>query len=247
MEQSLIQGLGHLGLNEKQSLVYLALLRLGKGSSYAVSEVSGIKKPTTYVILDELIKKGVVHKIPRSNKKMYRAVAPELLLKEAENRLLETKQSLPALRSLMSTRQEKIKVLHFEGLNGFKEALYYRNEDSLGKEIVGFYSEADGMSQKLLDICEEYNKFTAKNNVDTKAFVPDHPSLLRWRKTDKEHKRTIKILPMSSYSSKVSIDTFSNIVRIMMNGGNQAVIIENSELAKTIREVFQLIWEKPKA
>ena len=51
------EALQTIGLNEKECAVYLALLQLGRASAYSVAQKSGLKKPTTYVILDELIEK----------------------------------------------------------------------------------------------------------------------------------------------------------------------------------------------
>ena len=243
MENTLVSGLTNLGLNEKQAQVYLALLKLGRGSAYAVSEESGLKKPTTYVILDELVEKGAAHRIPRVAKRLYKPVPPETLLHYAKQRVLDAEQLLPSFKSIGGRNPEKMNVLHFEGLRAFKEALHYRIEESFGKEIVGFYAEAKDMSPKLLAVCEEYNEFTAKNNIELRAFVPDHPSLVSFRKTDGAQKRTTHILPYSIYSSSVSIDTFSNIVRIVLNRNNQMVIIENTGLAKTIKQIFDLMWK----
>ncbi len=243
MENQLISGLANLGFNEKQAQVYLALLRLGKGSAYAISEQSGLKKPTAYVILDELVDKGAALRIPRATKRLYKPVPPDALLRDAKQRLNDTEQLLPSLKSMGGSRPEKMNVLHFEGLKAYKEALYYGMEECKGKEIVGFYAEAKDMSPKLLTICEEYSEWCAKNDISLKVFVPDHPSLARFRKTDALFKRLAVILPYSVYSSSVSIDTFSNIVRIMLNRNNQAVVIENRDLAKTIKEIFDLMWK----
>lgn len=244
MDTSLISGLTNIGFTDKQAQVYLALLKLGKGSAYAISEQSGLKKPTTYVILDELIEKGAAHRIPRASKRIYKPVAPEILFHDAEHRMDEAKKLLPSLKSIGSIKtQEKMNVMHFEGLKAFKEALHYRIEEAFGKEIVGFYAEAKDMSPKLLAICEEYNEFTANNNITLRAFVPDHPSLVSFRKTDTIQKRITHVLPYSIYSSAVSIDTFSNIVRLVLNRNNQMVIIENADLAKTIREIFNFMWK----
>jgi sugar-specific transcriptional regulator TrmB len=243
MENSLISGLNGLGFNEKQSQVYLALLKLGKASAYAISEISGLKKPTTYVILDELVEKGAAHRIPRVAKRMYKPVPPETLLHDAEQKISDMKGLLPSLKSIAGSKPEKLNVLHFEGLKAFKEALHYRIGEAIDKEIVGFYAEAKDMSPKLLEICEEYNEFTAKNNISLRAFVPDHPSVVSFRKTDAAQKRVTHTLPYSIYSSSVSIDTFSDIVRIVLNRNNQMVFIENPDLAKTIKQIFDFMWK----
>ncbi len=244
MDKTLIPALINIGLNEKQAQVYLALLRLGKGSAYGISEQSGLKKPTTYVILDELVDKGVALRIPKVSKRMFKPVLPEILIRDAEQRMFEAKQILPQLKSIGNTKPEKINVMHFEGLKAYKEALYYGMDECKNKEIVGFYAEANDMSPKLLAICEEYNEYCSKNGISLRFFVPDHPSLTNFRETDALFGRIAKILPYPIYSSSVSIDTFSNFVRIMLNRNNQAVIIENRDLAKTIKEIFEMMWKK---
>lgn len=244
MEQSLIAGLASIGLNEKQARIYLALLHMGTASAYTLSEHSGIKKPTTYVILDELIEKGIAHRIPRKGKRQYRPVSPETVIAHAERRMQDAREILPSLKSITSSKQGKIKVMHFDGVKAYKEALYYRINECIGKEIVGFYAEAKDMSPKILEICEEYNAFTKNNNITVKAFAPDHPSLTNFRKTDKAFGRIMRILPYARYSSSVSIDTFADVVRIVLNKNNQVVIIENADFAKTVREIFEMVWEK---
>ena len=59
------QALKTIGLSDKESAVYMALLQLGQATAYAVAVKSGLKKPTTYIILDELIEKGLVLKVPQ--------------------------------------------------------------------------------------------------------------------------------------------------------------------------------------
>ena len=77
MEQVLI----HLGLNEKQAKVYLALLQLGSGSVPSISVRSDVKRPTAYLILEELRQKELVNLVPKSTK-IYTAKSPQILLEE---------------------------------------------------------------------------------------------------------------------------------------------------------------------
>ena len=85
-----------LGLNDKQSAVYIALLQLGKGSAYGIADKSGLKRPTTYVIVEELIAKGLAERIPRARKQQYRAISPEQAFGALEERLALAKAKLPS-------------------------------------------------------------------------------------------------------------------------------------------------------
>jgi sugar-specific transcriptional regulator TrmB len=46
--------LKELGLTEKQAKIYLALVEIGKGTAYAIAKQAKLKRPITYVILEEL-------------------------------------------------------------------------------------------------------------------------------------------------------------------------------------------------
>ena len=52
------EALRNFGLNDKEARVYVALLELGQTTAYAIAERSGLKRPTVYVILDDLRQKG---------------------------------------------------------------------------------------------------------------------------------------------------------------------------------------------
>src|SRR5579863_9759160 len=94
------EAIATLGLNEKQTAVYLALLQLGKGSAYSIADKSGQKRPTTYVILGELIEKGLAERVPRVRKQLYKAVSPEQAFIVLEEKLALAKEKLPELLAL---------------------------------------------------------------------------------------------------------------------------------------------------
>jgi len=54
----LIQELQKLGLSDKESKVYLASLELGPAPIAAIAKQASVNRPTTYVIIESLIKKG---------------------------------------------------------------------------------------------------------------------------------------------------------------------------------------------
>src|SRR3989338_8173947 len=117
------ESLRSLGLSAKESEVYLALLSLGQTTAYAVAEKSGLKRPTVYVVLDDLRKKGLVLKIPNAKKQVFTAKSPEEFFGEAEERLRIAKQSLPDLLALADKPEKNFKTLYFEGEQNVKQDL----------------------------------------------------------------------------------------------------------------------------
>ena len=78
-----------IGLSEKDSEVYLACLELGTQPASVIARKAGLKRPTTYLILEELLKKGLVSEYTGSNVKFFTAVSPDYLLNYIEKQRRE--------------------------------------------------------------------------------------------------------------------------------------------------------------
>ena len=114
-----------LGLSDKETKVYLAALELGQAPAAEIAAHSGVNRATTYVILGELKKKGLVSTFLRGKKTIFAVESPERLsnLFEIEkNRIKESfsnlKKILPDLNKLYESRGEHPKARFFEGSVG---------------------------------------------------------------------------------------------------------------------------------
>jgi predicted transcriptional regulator len=240
-----LEALQTMGLSDKESKAYLALLELGQASAYAVAERAGLKKPTAYVLLDELVRKNLALKIPRAGKKKYRAKPPEDLFRDTEARLEQAKQKIPELAAFARAFEGSVpKTLFYEGLKGVEDAMWYRMKEMKGKSFVGFYASTVHADEKLNDIFLRWNKENAELHISSRAIVPDHPSLKLFRSLDTEHLRTVKIIPHEKYSSNISIEANDYFVRFVMLKEQQAVIFDNPHVATAMRQLFELLWEK---
>jgi len=235
--------LKNLGLNDKEARAYAALLELGQTTAYAVAERSGLKRPTVYVVLDELRQKGLVLKIPHVKKQLWSAKSPDEFFGEAEERLKIAKQALPELLA-MTSGSKKPRTLYFEGLRGIEDVTRYGLERMKGKEIIGFYAEAGDASPELKKIFGDYNNRLKRDCITERGIVPDIPNLKYWRDTDKEYGRTMKIVPPATYSARNSIEIGDTFVRILAFKDLQGVIIENEAIAQTMRQIFEMVWSK---
>ena len=233
-----------LGLSEKEALVYLALLELGTGSAYKVAVRSGLKRPTAYVLLDELVSKGIIAKIPYSKTKLYRAKQPSFLFEEAREQLKEAEKELPKIQASAKDEAYKPQVFLYEGVEGIKEILDYKIEEMRDKTIYGFYATASNDIQKRFGYFKEEENKRKKMNILVKGIAPDDPkNLKQYRDTDKLAGREIKILSKEVYSSNISIEIGDNWVKTNDFENLQGLIIENPAFAKTMREIFEIIWK----
>lgn len=239
------EALQTIGLSDKQSTVYIALLQLGRASSYAVSQKSGLKKPTTYVILDELIEKGLASRVPRVKKQLYIAISPEQAFAVAEEKFSLAKSKLPELLSLTRGERTKVNTLYFEGVEGIKQLLEYRIKEMHGEELVGFYAVDLNADPELVRYFkEDWGPGLPKRQIKTRVIVPEHPSMKDYRDADAQYGRDVRTVPFETFSSEVAIDTLGDVVRIHDYKNLQGVAIENEDVAKTVRQIFEMVWSK---
>lgn len=233
-----------IGLNEKESAVYTALLQLGRTSAYSVAEKSGLKRPTAYVILEALIKKGLANRVPRERKQLYVAVSPDQAFAVAEEKLSLAKQKLPELAAMTKGESTKVRAIYFEGVEGIKQLIEYRVKEMREKEIVGFWATDKSVDPGLSRYFkEEWGPLCGKLGITMRGVVPDDPTLKFYRDVDAKYGRVMKTVPPEQYSSEVAIDVLGDLVRIQDYKNLQGVVLENADVAKTVREIFEMVWK----
>ena len=236
--------LKRLGFTDKEIAVYIALLELGRGTAIAIADKAGIKRPTTYLVLSDLKRRGLVYNIPNDKRQIFKAENPEKIEEQIDLEKQIFKDVLPELMLRFNNTNKKPAARFYEGEDGIDKLLNNNLDEMKGKEIVGFYANAEGYSKNVTEIIKDYLRKLKKNKITTKGIAPDHPSLKGYRKTDKNEGRDMKVIPMEKYSSNISIDCTDSQVRIVDIHNLQGLVIENPNIAKTVKQVFNMVWEK---
>jgi len=89
LENSIIDSLFELGLNNKESKIYLALIRLGQVGATKICSMTNLHRQYVYQFLDTLEKKGLVQNILVKGRKKFTAKNPDILSK-----LLDEKKNI---------------------------------------------------------------------------------------------------------------------------------------------------------
>lgn len=242
----LIKPLANLGLSEKEAGVYLALLQLGPSTPYMIAKKAEIKRPTAYVIAEELVKKGLIVHMPGEDKLRYIARTPETLIEKQEDRLRAVKEILPELRSYQKGSSEKPSIMYFEGIDGLKQAYDYKKKELHGKEIVGFFASGLDTLPEMTQVFMDWNEYKEKHGTKVRGITVDTPSLKPYEKFLNQNKNSIdaKFLPKSIYSAEVSIESCDNrFVRICFMESAETLIIESPKFAKAVKEILEIVWK----
>lgn len=240
--EHLIEPLKNLGLSEKEAQVYLALLQLGPATPYQVSKKSGLKRPTAYVIAEELCEKGLLIHVPGEEKRRYIARTPDAFIEEREVKLQAVKKILPELRSFQKGTTEKASILYFDGAEGVRQAYQYKQKELHGQEIVGFFGNPDIVSPDIDKIAFEFNEYRQRHNIHMRVLGSDVQGLKKYAPYIQNTLMTAKMLPPDIYSSPASIESCGSFVRIILFDSTQALIIDSSHTARAIGQIFELVW-----
>lgn len=243
--EHLIKPLKDLGLSEKEAGIYLALLQLGPSTPYQIAKKAGLKRPTAYVLAEELVAKGLIVHMPGEDKKRYIARTPDTFIEAQEERLAAAKKILPELRSFQKGVNEKPSIMYFEGIEGLKQAYDYKKKELHGKEIVGFFSSGLDSSPEMTQIFMEWNEYKERHHTKVRGVTVDTPNLKPFEKfiNQNHHSIDAKFLPQNIYSAEVSIESCDGkFVRICFMESVETLIIESPKFAKAIKEILEIVW-----
>jgi sugar-specific transcriptional regulator TrmB len=233
------QVLKQSGLSEKQANVYLALLELGTASVQSISQKAGSKRPTTYLILDELEQKGLVSTVPQK-KALYTAESPELLIGDLVRKEDLIRRFLPDLLALHNAKKEKPQVQLFSGKEGVKQVydkiFHADNVDFFGtiQEVVKINPEA------LSDFIAKVKKF----KLPVRELLTNSPEDRKYavdRKLVTNHQ--MRFLPPNMEFPSDSALFADSAVFFSFHPQIFAVMITSREVTQSLKTLFELAWQ----
>ena len=242
--------LQEIGLNEKESKVYLSLLAVDNSSVLDLSKKADLNRSTTYVVLETLAKKGLVSETTIGKKTHYQAEPPERLETYVEQRkiLLEEqakklKDIIPQIKSVQRDAGERPIVKYFEGKDGIMSSMdeMFDANDS-GGEIYLLYPR-----DLIFEIFSKMDNTKYKNNrlnrgikskvlyTYTNGTVASDEMGDRIKIDEKKYPITCDI---AIYKDKIRISTLSKSL--------SGIFIRSQDLADTLRSLINLAHDNIK-
>lgn len=119
--------LEELGLSTNEVKVYTASLELGAATAQQLAAKAAVVRPTAYVAIGGLVKRGLMSSHTRGKKQFFQGEKPEVLLGFIENekkRITTNEQKLkaliPRLHALVSTTGSRPDIGFYEGMEGLE-------------------------------------------------------------------------------------------------------------------------------
>lgn len=230
------------GLNENEASAYLALLELNEGSVAQIASKAGLKRPTTYLIVESLKEKGLVSTIKRKAKSLLFAEDPRKIIDILEERKAKMDRIMPELLSFANIIDRKPSIRYFEGIEGIKD-VYRDTLKQADQETLTFFSDSYSTHFDEKFFTDFYFKERIKKKVWVRAILPDQPKINELTKGDIAQLRKTKIVPKGAYSINIEINLYGkNSVGIISFEENFALIIESEKIHNSLKNIFELIW-----
>ena len=255
MNDQLAVQLEDLGLSEKEARVYLASLSVGPAGFQKLAEQSGIKRVTTYVILESLINLGLMSQSTKGKKTVYIAEQPaslKRLLDKKEQAIRDQKlhfeELLPLLASLQNQSPDVPNVRFYEGVEGVRSIVsnfISQHRDQGISKVYGIsnidqiysyfpeFREARGNPDRIRSEVESYFLYTSAEGPILSA-------------TDEQKRRISRYVPASEYPINGDLTIVGdNIILLSLTGVKPiGVTIHSAELSKMMRAIFDLAWAR---
>ncbi len=237
-----------IGLNPKETQLYELLLQLGPSTARDLIIKTKETRTNLYNILSSLKEKRLVfEQINNRGKKTFYPETPdrlEDLVEEQEQKMKQTKHdllnSLPSLKKLFLSSQQRPVVRFFEGIEKFKK-IYDDTLNEGTKEISVIVSVYGYV--KMDDYLKIYSKKRASLGIKTKI-ISDNIVTPEILKNDSVLNKERKYWPMPI---PTEINIFGDKVALMSYRENLiGLIIEDKDFAETMQKIYNQLWDSLK-
>lgn len=241
MNEDITTLLKSIGFKDKESKIYCALLELGKSNVSQISKLSQIKRPTAYLILEELTKNGYVTQNPGSIKQ-YQAVDPSIILLKKKTELKNFSEMIPFLQTLHNKRNEDPQIHYvdteegilsiYESLNYVKEAFFISSYKKINEQLPG-------------KVDQWINGYKHKDyKLNGKHLIPDDPTEIAYGEKFKQAGQDVRLFP-KKFDTDLAL-TEDRLCISSLGDNPFLVLIKSKKLALSLKPIFEMVWEGSK-
>jgi len=236
-----------LGLAEKEAQIYKVALESGPETVQKIAQRAEITRTGAYAYIKSLMSRGLMSSSTRDKKTYFLAESPESLSslldsrkKEVQRLIFEFKKTMPQLRTLFETNEERPQVRVFEGKDGFKTM----TNDLLKSKFQALeeFTSVDEIYTIYPTQQEEYREKLAKKFKKARTriiYTSNNPVLNKLSRVAE-----LRFLSKEKFPFVGSMNIYGNKVALTSHKKTTTgVIIENKEIAETMRAIFNLAWE----
>ena len=231
--------LNQIGLNEKEASVYLALLELGTATVHPIATKAGIKRPTTYLILEQLQQKGMVSIVPRATKALYTAESPEKLLQDLNKKQELLKRFMPNMLALYNAKTEKPQIQLFEGKEGILEVY----KKVFNARSVDFFCTISDVMSMFPEMPGDLKKNALAGRIKVRELLTKSPAdIIHAKKMPQHEYYENRFVPSGMEFLTDNVFFENSVVFFSYSPYMFAVVITSKGVVTSLKTLFELAW-----
>ena len=238
--------LKNLGLSEAESTVYLAALELGKALPKHLADKAGVKRPTLYELLPNMLEQGLLSETIIGKRRYFVAEDPQVLMEKKQAEMEHLEKLIPELRILLATSTTRPKIIFYEGVEGAKKI--YLDNLRERKPTLNFIG-LENINPKIDEYAQHYYiPRRIKYGITIDILISGSiKSPYMYLKTDPYALRKVKTIDGKKFSIPLDAYIYGDNVSFSLwrkDSEPIGLIIRSKEITTTMRSLFNFIWEK---
>jgi predicted transcriptional regulator len=241
--------LNRLGISRSQTKLYLEFLKMGQANVAQMARALNTSRQAIYLLLPELLDRGLVKEVKLSRRTMYQALPPSQLFALLEDLKARLDAVVPALTNLQSVPAEVPLVTIYDTPLAMRD--WYRHflaEVEEGDEFL-LYDSGNIENWYKLDpeFYKNYMEQQIKKGIHLLCLLPAYKTTsefiqeVGWSISEYRHTST-------PFSGKVEQWIWQDEVCYQTIQGNATnlIVVKSKSLAEFSRKQFMEIWDRAK-
>lgn len=246
-----------LGFSEKETSVYLALLRLA--SPQAVHVIAGktsFPRSTTYGILQDLFRKGFVSRFLKSNIQHFSAIPPESLFDFFEEKARNFSRHVEEFQFFLPTLQKISNEFFPIGAASFPHIEYCEGDLVFRSFFEKAFRDPSGiriyrplkawMVSRYFSFIADQIQFVVRSKISSRMMIENTPEALRFfqKLYPKANPLNFLILPeeVSFFSQECVIFGSEVLFLSPEKKSSFSLLVQSFDFSNFLRSLFDFFW-----
>lgn len=242
-KEEIIKILEDVGLSEKESEVYVALLSLGSATILQIARETTVKRSTIYPIIESLKHKGLVKIEIKGFKQKYAAENPEVLKGIYDTKKVRLNDAIAELTSMHNLQGGEGLIKYYQGLQSVKNIYENLLEDIQSGEDYLVIADQHLWYDLDKDYFQNFIERRSKLNINIKLLLTDSEIAHEHKKYEKNYNEEIRILPKETSLTTNLIITPRKVVIQQLTTPIMAIVVENKSIINMHKELFDMLWK----